>query len=133
MINGDTIYFEPYAFDILTGEKRDFEMSRTYNCGIITSAKNIMLYRSGTVGYLDPEFPRRGNAGLGRHPTGMLDQHDPRRRYRAHARRNGTVQLQLPDQGDHRSPARGNVTGKYIHTAPVFTDKCDIIQLYDNG
>ena len=65
MINGDTIYFEPYAFDILTGEKRDFEMSRTYNCGIITSAKNIMLYRSGTVGYLDLNSPGEGTQDWG--------------------------------------------------------------------
>ena len=65
IINGDRIYFEPYAFDILTGKKTDFAMSRYYNCGIITSAKNIMLYRSGTMGYIDLESPEEGTQDWG--------------------------------------------------------------------
>ncbi len=53
VINDRTIFLEPYAWDIVTGERLDFEFSRTYACGILTGSKNMMLYRSGTVGYYD--------------------------------------------------------------------------------
>ena len=65
IINGGTIYFEPYAFDLMTGGKRDFVMSRTYNCGIITGSKNMLCYRSGTVGYLDLTAPDGGTLNFG--------------------------------------------------------------------
>ncbi|MBN1292643.1 MAG: PQQ-binding-like beta-propeller repeat protein [Candidatus Latescibacteria bacterium] len=53
IINGRTIYLEPGAWDILTGEKLDFEFKRTYACGIMASSKNTLLFRSGTLGYVD--------------------------------------------------------------------------------
>jgi len=57
MINTGTIYFEPHAFDVKTGTKLDFAMSRTYNCGIMTSARHLMMFRSGTMAYLDLDNP----------------------------------------------------------------------------
>jgi outer membrane protein assembly factor BamB len=65
IINGYMIYFEPHAFDISTGEKLDFSMSRYYNCGIITGSKNMMLYRSGTMGYFDLMAPEEGTQDYG--------------------------------------------------------------------
>jgi len=65
IINRGTVYFEPYAFDILTGNKLDFTMSRTYNCGIITGAENMLVYRSGTIGYLDLTDPGAGTVDFG--------------------------------------------------------------------
>jgi len=65
IINRGTVYFEPYAFDILTGNKLDFTMSRTYNCGIIAGAENMLVYRSGTIGYLDLTDPGAGTVDFG--------------------------------------------------------------------
>ncbi len=65
IINGDMIYFEPWAFDIITGKKLDFSMSRYYNCGIITGSKNMMFYRSGTMGYIDLQKSQEGTQDYG--------------------------------------------------------------------
>ena len=65
IINDRTIYFEPYAFDISTGEKLDFNFNRTYNCGIIAGSSDIMVYRSGTLGYLDVNEPENGTQDFG--------------------------------------------------------------------
>ncbi len=65
ILNGGTVYFEPFAFDIATGAKQDFVMSRTYNCGIITGSNNLMLYRSGTMAYLDLASPEAGTIDFG--------------------------------------------------------------------
>ncbi|MFH1740237.1 MAG: PQQ-binding-like beta-propeller repeat protein, partial [bacterium] len=53
MINGNTIYAEPIAADLLTGEKLSFTFSRSYSCGTITGSPNLLLCRSATVGYRD--------------------------------------------------------------------------------
>lgn len=53
IINGNVIYVEPFAFDIHTGEKLDFTMNRSYGCGIMSSSKNLLLFRSATLGYID--------------------------------------------------------------------------------
>ncbi len=65
IINDGTIYLEPWAFDLATGKKLDFAMSRSYNCGIITSSRHLMLYRSGTMGYLDLDDPEEGTLNFG--------------------------------------------------------------------
>lgn len=65
IINAGTVYFEPHAFDVKTGNKIDFAMSRTYSCGIITSARHLMLFRSGTTGYLDLNNPGQGTQDYG--------------------------------------------------------------------
>jgi outer membrane protein assembly factor BamB len=53
ILNGQTVYLEPGAYDLLTGEKTEFSMNRSYGCGIVTSSKNLMLFRSATLGYLN--------------------------------------------------------------------------------
>ncbi len=55
IINDRTVYLEPGAFDLLTGEDTGFSMSRSYGCGVITSSESMMLFRSATLGYLDLE------------------------------------------------------------------------------
>ena len=53
IINDDVIYNEPGAWNLLTGERLDFDLQRSYGCGILSSCPNLMLYRSATVGYYD--------------------------------------------------------------------------------
>ncbi|MDP6502390.1 MAG: PQQ-binding-like beta-propeller repeat protein [Planctomycetota bacterium] len=53
MINDRTIYAEPGTWDLLTGEKRDFQFARSYGCGIAASSKHLMVFRSATLGYTD--------------------------------------------------------------------------------
>ncbi|MHC4434494.1 MAG: outer membrane protein assembly factor BamB family protein, partial [Planctomycetota bacterium] len=65
IINAGTIYFEPHAYDVKTGNKNDFAMNRTYNCGIISSARHLMLFRTGTMGYLDLDNPDKGTQDYG--------------------------------------------------------------------
>lgn len=55
VINDRTVYLEPGAFDLLTGEDVGFSMERSYGCGMITSSESVMLFRSATLGYLDLE------------------------------------------------------------------------------
>ncbi len=65
IINDRTIYFEPKAFDLITGKKLDFSMDRSYACGIASSAKNLMVFRSATLGYVDLNEPDRGTKNFG--------------------------------------------------------------------
>jgi outer membrane protein assembly factor BamB len=53
LINGRVIYLEPGAYNLLTGERLDFSFARSYNCGILTGCKNLLVFRSATVGYLE--------------------------------------------------------------------------------
>ncbi|MCB9768839.1 MAG: PQQ-binding-like beta-propeller repeat protein [Candidatus Omnitrophica bacterium] len=59
IINDRTVYLEPGAFDLMTGEDIGFSMERSYGCGMITSSENMMFFRSATLGYVDLE----ANAG----------------------------------------------------------------------
>ena len=53
IINDRMVYLEPYAWDVITGDKLDFDFSRTYACGIMAASKHMMVYRSATLGYFD--------------------------------------------------------------------------------
>ena len=53
VINDRTVYAQGGAWDLLTGEDRPFNMSRSYGCGQISSSKSLMVFRSGTLGYFD--------------------------------------------------------------------------------
>jgi len=53
ILNGRTIYFQPGAWDLLTGERKDFEFERSYGCGILSGSPRMLLYRSATLGYRD--------------------------------------------------------------------------------
>ncbi|MBW7992518.1 MAG: PQQ-binding-like beta-propeller repeat protein [Planctomycetes bacterium] len=53
IINDATIYAQPGAWDLYTGLKKDFNFSRSYGCGIIAGATNLLAFRSATLGYRD--------------------------------------------------------------------------------
>jgi len=53
ILNGRTIYAQPGAWDLLTGEPKDFELKRSYGCGILAGSTNLMVFRSATLGYID--------------------------------------------------------------------------------
>ncbi len=59
MINGSTVYAQGGAWDLLTGESRPFNFKRSYGCGILASSKNMMLFRSATLGYFDIETQKQ--------------------------------------------------------------------------
>jgi len=56
IINDVTIYAQPHAFDLLTGVRHaDFKLEgrQPGGCGPITGSSNLLLYRSGTLGFID--------------------------------------------------------------------------------
>ncbi len=64
VIVGDTIYGEPYAYDLHTGELKQrahplteeqvpCSFERTYGCGSVSGAPTMLLFRSGTLGFCD--------------------------------------------------------------------------------
>ena len=53
VINGEVIYAEGGAWNVKTGKPTPFEFKRSYGCGQISASTNLMLFRSGTLGYLD--------------------------------------------------------------------------------
>jgi outer membrane protein assembly factor BamB len=53
LINGRTIYGQPSAWDLLTGEQQPFDFSRSYGCGTIAGSTHLLAYRSATLGYWD--------------------------------------------------------------------------------
>ncbi len=53
LINDRTIYAQGGAWDLLTGADRPFSFKRSYGCGQLAGAVNLMLFRSATLGYYD--------------------------------------------------------------------------------
>jgi hypothetical protein len=56
IINDTTIYAQPYAFDLLTGIRHpDFRIEgrQPGGCGPMSGSSHLLLYRSGTLGYVD--------------------------------------------------------------------------------
>ncbi|MFQ5733544.1 MAG: PQQ-binding-like beta-propeller repeat protein [Planctomycetaceae bacterium] len=53
LINGRTIMAQGGAWDLLTGDDKPFTLKRSYGCGQISASKNLLLFRSATLGYLD--------------------------------------------------------------------------------
>lgn len=53
LINDRTVYAQGGAWDLRTGETRPFPFSRSYGCGILTSSRDMLAFRSATVGYWD--------------------------------------------------------------------------------
>ena len=53
LINGNTIYAQGGAWNLLTGEEQPFELKRSYGCGQLAGSKHMLLFRSATLGYLD--------------------------------------------------------------------------------
>jgi len=54
VVNGRTIYIEPWAVDLLSGRKLEgFNLRRSYGCGPLAGSCNLLLFRSATLGYVD--------------------------------------------------------------------------------
>ncbi|MCP4259640.1 MAG: PQQ-binding-like beta-propeller repeat protein [Planctomycetes bacterium] len=53
ILNDSTIYAQPGAWDLRTGEEKEFHFERSYGCGIIAGSKNLLAFRSATLGYRD--------------------------------------------------------------------------------
>ena len=56
IINDSTIYAQPHAFDLLSGIRHaDFKIEgrQPGGCGPMSGSTNLLLYRSGTLGYID--------------------------------------------------------------------------------
>jgi outer membrane protein assembly factor BamB len=53
VLSGRKIYAQPGAWNLLTGEKRPFTFSRAYGCGTISACATMLLFRSGTLGFVD--------------------------------------------------------------------------------
>jgi len=52
IIRDRDVVLEPYAYDLTTGAKIDgFELKRAYGCGPAVASRNLLLFRSGTLGY----------------------------------------------------------------------------------
>lgn len=51
MINDRTVYAQGGAWDLLTGEQQPFVFKRSYGCGVLSGAKDMLLFRSATLGY----------------------------------------------------------------------------------
>ena len=57
LLNDDKVFIEPEMIDLFTGKVLSNNFKRSYGCGIITSSKNTMLFRSATVGYCSLDKP----------------------------------------------------------------------------
>ena len=52
-IVGKKVYFQSAAYDLMTGAQKHFELGKSYGCGVAAASRNLMLYRSATMGYFD--------------------------------------------------------------------------------
>lgn len=53
ILNDHTIYAEPGAWDLLSGRRIPFTLDRSYGCGIPAGSRNLLVFRSATLGYID--------------------------------------------------------------------------------
>jgi hypothetical protein len=53
LVNDRLIYAQGGAWDLLTGANQPFDFQRSYGCGQISASKNLLLFRSATLGYKD--------------------------------------------------------------------------------
>ncbi|MBA7598709.1 Outer membrane protein assembly factor BamB [subsurface metagenome] len=53
ILNDQTIYAQPGAWDLLSGKQLPFTFSRSYGCGIPVGSKGMLVFRSATLGYVD--------------------------------------------------------------------------------
>ena len=53
LINGDTIIAHPSALELLSGEAKALSVPKSYGCGQISGSRNLLMFRSGTLGYFD--------------------------------------------------------------------------------
>ena len=53
LLNGRLIIAYPAAVDLLTGETKPLDFLKSYGCGQLSGSKNLLLFRSATLGYYD--------------------------------------------------------------------------------
>lgn len=53
LINQDTIIAHPSALDLLSGQPKPLKIPKSYGCGQLSGSRNLLMYRSGTLGYHD--------------------------------------------------------------------------------
>jgi outer membrane protein assembly factor BamB len=53
LINDDMIIAHPAALDLVSGEAKPFNAPKSYGCGQLSGSKNLLMFRSGTLGYYD--------------------------------------------------------------------------------
>ena len=53
LINDNAIIAHPSALDLLTGEPKAMAIPKSYGCGQVSGSKNLLMFRSGTLGYHD--------------------------------------------------------------------------------
>jgi len=53
ILNDRTIYAQPGAWDLLSGEQLPFTFTRSYGCGIPVGSTRMLVFRSATLGYVD--------------------------------------------------------------------------------
>lgn len=53
LINQDTIIAHPSALDLLSGETKEMTVPKSYGCGQVSGSRNLLMFRSGTLGYYD--------------------------------------------------------------------------------
>ena len=53
LVQDRTVIAQNGAWDLLTGDVKPFKLKRSYGCGQISSSKNLLLFRSATLGYKD--------------------------------------------------------------------------------
>lgn len=63
LINGGTIYAQPGAWDLVTGERTDFALQRSYGCGIVAGCRTMLTFRSATLGFRDLSQEETENYG----------------------------------------------------------------------
>ncbi|MBN2317254.1 MAG: PQQ-binding-like beta-propeller repeat protein, partial [Sedimentisphaerales bacterium] len=53
ILNDQTIYAQPGAWNLLNGERLPFTFTRSYGCGIPVGSTRMLVFRSATLGYVD--------------------------------------------------------------------------------
>ncbi len=53
LINDDTVIAHPAALDLVTGEEKTMTVPKSYGCGQLSGSRNLLVFRSGTLGYYD--------------------------------------------------------------------------------
>ena len=53
LINYDTIIAHPAALDLVSGKPVAMNVPKSYGCGQVAGSRNLLVFRSGTLGYYD--------------------------------------------------------------------------------
>ena len=56
VINNDVLYGQPGAWRLSDGKRLPFDFRRSYGCGAPSGSSHLLLFRSGTLGYIDLRY-----------------------------------------------------------------------------